>query len=71
MKKGLFLLLLFMTMLISGCRTVVYKESPPPPKPKVEIRGAPPYPGVVWVPGQWCWRGKRYGYVWAPGHWRK
>lgn len=45
----------------------VYVPYPPPP-PQVEI--LPPMPeqkGVVWVDGQWMWRGRRW--EWQRGGW--
>jgi len=52
-----------------------------PPAPQVEVYGAAPYPGYVWIGGYWGWAGGRYvwtgghwaagrpGYHWAPHHW--
>jgi len=53
-----------------------------PPAPRVEVRGAAPSPGHLWVGGHWSWSGGRYtwksghwavrpgaGAVWAPGKW--
>src|SRR5580658_118365 len=52
-----------------------------PPAPQVEVYGAPPVAGYVWIGGYWNWVGGRHvwvgghwaagraGYVWAPHHW--
>ena len=38
-----------------------------PPAPQVEVIGAPPQPGYVWLGGYWNWVGERH--VWVGGHW--
>lgn len=38
-----------------------------PPAPRVEIDGAPPYPGYIWINGFWRWNG--YRHIWVAGHW--
>ena len=38
-----------------------------PPAPEVEVYGAPPYAGAVWLGGYWNWVGGRH--VWVGGHW--
>ncbi len=38
-----------------------------PPAPRVEVYGAPPYPGYFWIAGYWRWAPR--GYVWVRGHW--
>jgi hypothetical protein len=38
-----------------------------PPAPQVEIYGAPPTPGFLWIGGYWNWAGGRH--VWVRGHW--
>ncbi len=38
-----------------------------PPPPQVEVIGAPPQPGYVWLGGYWNWVGGRH--VWVAGHW--
>jgi hypothetical protein len=68
--------------LFAGCVTrgrIFIRERPVEP---VYSRPAAPYPGAVWIPGEWEWRGGRYVYingyyvhggnrVWIPGHWRE
>ncbi len=73
MRREIFLgSLALLVLFASGCaRKVVVYDQPIPPPPKVEIRTACPYPGAVWVPGHWQWRGRGRGYVWAPGHWKR
>jgi hypothetical protein len=39
----------------------------PPPAQRVEVVGAAPGPGYVWVRGYYRWVGD--GYAWVPGHW--
>ncbi|MCM8762982.1 MAG: YXWGXW repeat-containing protein [Candidatus Omnitrophica bacterium] len=70
MRRVLFLPFLLGVVLFCGCRTVIYQEVPPAPAPKIEIRGTPPHPKAVWIPGHWSWKGPRHGYVWIPGHWK-
>jgi hypothetical protein len=38
-----------------------------PPAPQVEVYGAPPVAGYVWLGGYWNWVGGRH--VWVGGHW--
>ena len=38
-----------------------------PPTPRVEVYGAPPVAGYVWLDGYWDWVGGRY--VWHTGSW--
>ena len=52
-----------------------------PPEPQVEVYGAPPVAGYVWIGGYWNWVNGRHvwvggrwsaprpGYRWAPHHW--
>jgi hypothetical protein len=54
-----------------------------PPRNRVEVRGAAPGSGVVWLGGYWRWTGRDYDWVpgrwvpiergyrsWSPGRWR-
>ena len=38
-----------------------------PPPPQVEVIGAPPQAGYVWIGGYWNWVGGRH--EWVSGHW--
>ena len=38
-----------------------------PPAPQVEVLGAPPVAGYVWLGGYWNWVGDRH--EWVGGHW--
>jgi WXXGXW repeat (2 copies) len=38
-----------------------------PPPLRVEVVGAPPNEGYVWLGGYWNWVGSRY--EWVGGHW--
>ena len=38
-----------------------------PPRPPVEVRGAVPGPGWVWIPGRYQWQPN--GFLWQVGHW--
>lgn len=38
-----------------------------PPRPRVEVRGARPETGWVWLPGHYRWDGR--GYLWDGGRW--
>jgi opacity protein-like surface antigen len=40
-----------------------------PPAPIVEVRGAPPERGFVWIDGYHRYDGGRY--VWTPGRWER
>jgi hypothetical protein len=40
-----------------------------PPRPLVEVRGAPPGAGYVWTPGYHRWDGN--AYVWTGGAWQQ
>ena len=60
--------------LFSGCVVVparghyvgeVVMVAPPPAR--VEVYGASPGPGYVWIGGYWNWVGGRH--VWVGGHW--
>lgn len=65
--SGLVILFIGLVLHSSGCATkVVYV---PPPAPRVEIYGPPPYPEAVWIPGHWAYREGEW--VWIPGHWEK
>jgi len=71
--------ILFAVITLSSCARRVYvSERPAPP---VVVRPAAPYPGAVWIPEEYTWRGGRYAYVaphyvrphgrhtWVAGHW--
>ena len=45
---------------------VVVRIAPPPPRDE-PVPG--PRRGMVWVPGNWDWNGRRY--VWRRGHWER
>jgi hypothetical protein len=38
-----------------------------PPPAQVEVVGAAPAPGYIWIGGYWDWVGARH--VWVPGRW--
>ncbi len=38
-----------------------------PPPLQVEAYGALPFPGAIWIGGNWGWSGGRH--VWSPGRW--
>jgi WXXGXW repeat (2 copies) len=40
-----------------------------PPPPRVEVYGAAPAPGYVWLGGYWGWTGGRH--EWVAGHWER
>ena len=44
----------------------VYVVNRPPP-PRVEVPGAAPQGGWVWIPGRYRW--ERGNYLWEGGHW--
>jgi WXXGXW repeat (2 copies) len=50
----------------AGCAMDPIVHVAPPPD-RVEVAGAAPGPGHVWVHGNWRWDGREY--AWAPGHW--
>lgn len=49
-----------------GCAAFIEVPHPPPPA-RVEMIPDRPREGVVWVDGEWVWRGKRW--EWDPGGW--
>jgi len=51
-----------------GVGAAVYVRTPPPPD-VVEVRGAAPGPGFVWIAGYQSWNGS--AYVWIPGRWER
>lgn len=64
-----------LTTSLSGCivaPTPVYATGPvvtiAPPAPRVEVYGAPPVVGHVWIGGHWDWHGN--AHVWVPGRWQ-
>jgi hypothetical protein len=64
--------LAFVVFLTLGCtRTVVIRDRPPMPEPKVEVRTAMPYRNAVWAGGHWEYRKRCNCYVWIGGHWRR
>lgn len=75
MKRKLWLSLLFAAVAgLAGC--AVEPVSRPyygepvrmaPPPLRVEMMGAPPVVGYVWIGGYWNWVSVRY--VWVPGRW--
>jgi hypothetical protein len=74
LKQGLLLSIVTATLALSGCVVerphrhyvgTVVTVAPPPLR--VEVRGAPPYPGSIWFDGYWAWQRDRH--VWIPGHW--
>jgi hypothetical protein len=44
----------------------VVVEDPAPPPPQVEVIPVAPDPTLIWVGGNWEWRGR---WVWYGGHW--
>lgn len=50
----------------ADCAAFVEVPHPPPPA-RVEMIPDKPREGVVWVDGEWVWRGKRW--EWDPGGW--
>ncbi|WP_159445155.1 YXWGXW repeat-containing protein [Filimonas lacunae] len=67
-------------LLLSSCASeVAVTEQPMAP---VVVQTAPPYPGAVWIGGEWHPRGRQYYYVqphyvrprpsrtWQQGYWR-
>jgi len=73
--------IVFAAITLSSCARRIYvsERSAPP----VVVRPAPPYPGAVWIPEEYMWRGSRYEYIaphyvrphrghtWVSGHWNR
>ena len=38
-----------------------------PPPVQIEAYGVAPFPGAIWIGGNWGWSGGRH--VWSPGRW--
>lgn len=71
MKRWLLSGPLGLAMLCGGCAGVhmgLYVRTPPPPL-RVEVYGAPPAAGYMWLPGYWGYSGG--AYVWMPGRWAR
>ncbi len=64
-----------LVFLLNGCvvapadpyYTIGAQVMVPPPQPRVEVYGAPPVSGYVWVSGYWDWQDGRH--AWRPGRW--
>jgi hypothetical protein len=54
------------TVLTAAEAQVVVRVAPPPPRSE-RVPGA--RRGMVWVPGNWDWNGRRY--VWRAGHFER
>ncbi|OCX53842.1 hypothetical protein BEL04_06035 [Mucilaginibacter sp. PPCGB 2223] len=66
--------------MLAGCAgEYIVRERPVEP---VYERPVAPYPGAVWISGEWVWRGDHYermrghwerprSRVWVEGHWRE
>ena len=68
MKKRIAILVAFvsLTTLLLACVAAVRVA---PPAPRIEVYGAPPYAGAVWIAGYWQRRGGEW--VWIPGQWQR
>lgn len=64
-KFALAVLLAFALVPAASYAQVVVRIGPP--APIVEVRGAPPDRGYVWIDGYHRWEGG--AYVWTPGRW--
>ena len=65
---GLLVVISGIAIFLLGCPPPPLVRVPPPPA-RVEVYGAPPFEGAVWIPGYW---NHRYGeWVWIPGHWER
>jgi hypothetical protein len=53
--------------LATSCVATLWVPVGPPPE-QVEIGGAAPGPGFIWVDGWWTWRSR---WIWEPGHWAR
>jgi len=40
-----------------------------PVEPGGEVVGVSPWPGGVWIGGEWGWNGPNHRYDWHGGHW--
>lgn len=64
---------LALSLVLGGCVVVPadpYYGGPvavAPPAPRVEVYGAAPVPGHIWINGYWNWTGRRHD--WVGGHW--
>ncbi|WP_343673310.1 hypothetical protein [Chitinophaga sp.] len=67
-------------LLLNSCASDYYVAERPAPPPVI-VQPAPPYPGAVWIGGEYRWRSGNYYYVqphyvrprpnrvYVPGHW--
>lgn len=53
------------SLFMASCSGEYYVQSQP--TDVVYVRPAAPYPGAVWIEGDWVWSGG--AYVHRPGHW--
>lgn len=68
MRHGWWLAPILAAFSIAGCGGgYAYYSNVPPPPARVEVYGAAPGPGYVWIPGYHAWRGG--SYVWVNGYW--
>lgn len=65
-KNFLYLVVVGISLSLSGCATTPEADEQPPP-PVTETVIVQPGPTYVWVPGEWAWYGERW--VWVRGYW--
>jgi hypothetical protein len=65
-KLGM-MLLLAGSLFMASCAGEYYVSDQP--ADVVYVRPAAPYPGAVWIEGDWIWSGGRYVHV--NGHWAR
>ena len=71
-RAGVFLIVfVFALLLYERCATTTHVKIAPPPLKKEAIPKDKPYPGAVWISGQWRWDSGLGRYIWVPGHWVK
>ncbi|MFT3705068.1 MAG: YXWGXW repeat-containing protein [Agriterribacter sp.] len=71
---------IIIAIVFSSCARRVYVSERPLPPP-MAVRPGVPYPGAVWIPEEYAWRGGRYEYIaphyvqprrghtWVAGYW--
>lgn len=70
-RRGVGVAALSLILLTAACASAprgerVYVRYGPPVE-RVDVIGAAPGPGYVWIKGFWRWDGR--SYLWVPGRW--
>jgi hypothetical protein len=56
---------------ISSCYPVAVAVRPGPPPPPIVVRPLAPFPGTIWIEGEYVWSRRAGAYVIIPGYWAR